>query len=82
MSTERSAGPALAERLQKAAPGLQLTIDYGFFWFISVAIFWLMQKIYEFIGNWGWAIVITTLIIKLLFYQLSAKSYRSMSMLK
>jgi len=75
-------GPALANRLEKAAPGLQLTIDYGVFWFISVAIFWLMQKIYEFIGNWGWAIVITTLIIKLLFYQLSAKSYRSMSMLK
>lgn len=75
-------GPALADRLEKAAPGLQLTIDYGFFWFISVAIFWLMQKIYEFIGNWGWAIVITTIIIKLLFYQLSAKSYRSMSQLK
>ncbi len=75
-------GPALTDRLQKAAPGLQLTIDYGIFWFISVAIFWLMQKIYEFIGNWGWAIVITTLIIKLLFYKLSAKSYRSMSMLK
>lgn len=75
-------GPALTDRLKKAAPGLQLTIDYGIFWFISVAIFWLMQKIYELIGNWGWAIVITTLIIKLLFYQLSAKSYRSMSMLK
>ncbi|HSW71576.1 MAG TPA: membrane protein insertase YidC [Gammaproteobacteria bacterium] len=75
-------GPALTDRLEKAAPGLQLTIDYGIFWFISVAIFWLMQKIYEFIGNWGWSIVITTLIIKLLFYQLSAKSYRSMSMLK
>lgn len=75
-------GPALTERLEKAAPGLQLTIDYGFFWFISVAIFWLMQKIHDFIGNWGWSIVVTTLIIKLLFYHLSAKSYRSMSMLK
>lgn len=75
-------GPALVDRLQKAAPGLQLTIDYGIFWFISVAIFWLMQKIHDFIGNWGWSIVITTLIIKLLFYHLSAKSYRSMSMLK
>lgn len=75
-------GPAIADHLEKAAPGLQLTIDYGIFWFISVAIFWLMQKIYDFIGNWGWSIVITTLIIKLLFYYLSAKSYRSMSMLK
>jgi YidC/Oxa1 family membrane protein insertase len=75
-------GPSLPDRLEKAAPGLQLTIDYGVFWFISVAIFWLMQKIHDFIGNWGWSIVFTTLIIKLLFYQLSAKSYRSMSMLK
>lgn len=75
-------GPALADRLEKAAPGLQLTIDYGIFWFISVAIFWLMQKIHDFIGNWGWSIVITTLIIKLMFYYLSAKSYRSMRMLK
>ncbi len=75
-------GPALADHLEKAAPGLQLTIDYGVFWFISVAIFWLMQKIHDVIGNWGWAIVFTTLVIKLLFYKLSAKSYRSMSMLK
>lgn len=76
------AGPALNDRLEKAAPGLQLTIDYGIFWFISGAIFWLMQKVHDFVGNWGWSIVITTLIIKLLFFQLSAKSYRSMSMLK
>lgn len=75
-------GPAQSDLLKKAAPGLQLTIDYGIFWFISVAIFWLMQKIHEFIGNWGWSIVITTIIIKLLFYYLSAKSYRSMSMMK
>lgn len=82
VSTKLYAGPALADHLEKAAPGLQLTIDYGIFWFISVAVFWLMQKIHDVIGNWGWAIVFTTLIIKLLFYQLSAKSYRSMSMLK
>ncbi len=75
-------GPALADRLEKAAPGLQLTIDYGIFWFISVAIFWVMQHVHDVIGNWGWAIVITTLIIKLLFFHLSAKSYRSMSKLK
>jgi len=75
-------GPAIGDRLEKAAPGLQLTIDYGWFWFISIAIFWMMQKIYDVIGNWGWSIVLVTVIIKLLFYQLSAKSYRSMSVLK
>jgi YidC/Oxa1 family membrane protein insertase len=75
-------GPAIADLLEKAAPGLKLTIDYGWFWFISDIIFWMMQKIYEFVGNWGWSIVLVTLIIKLLFYKLSDKSYRSMSKLK
>jgi YidC/Oxa1 family membrane protein insertase len=76
------AGPSITKDLEKVAPGLQLTIDYGWFWFISIAIFWMMQQIYNLIGNWGWSIVLVTLIIKLMFYQLSAKSYRSMSVLK
>lgn len=76
------AGPTIANELEKAAPNLKLTIDYGWFWFISVIIFWLMQKIYDVVGNWGWAIVLVTILIKLLFYQLSAKSYRSMSAMK
>jgi YidC/Oxa1 family membrane protein insertase len=76
------AGPAKANLLEKAAPGLKLTIDYGWFWFISDIIFWMMLKIYDVIGNWGWSIVLVTVIIKLIFYQLSAKSYRSMSALK
>lgn len=76
------AGPAETSRLEKVAPGLQLTIDYGWFWFISTIIFWMMQKIYNVVGNWGWSIVLVTLVIKLLFFHLSAKSYRSMSALK
>lgn len=76
------AGPAIAKDLEQAAPGLKLTIDYGWFWFISDLIFWMMQHIYDIIGNWGWAIVIVTIIIKLAFYKLSAKSYRSMSAMK
>jgi YidC/Oxa1 family membrane protein insertase len=76
------AGPAIANQLEKVAPGLQLTIDYGWLWFISVIIFWLMEKIYSVVGNWGWSIVLVTLLIKLLFYHLSAKSYRSMSGMK
>lgn len=76
------AGPAIADRLQKVAPHLQLTIDYGWLWMISGAIFWLMQKIYSVIGNWGWSIVLVTLMIKLGFYHLSAKSYRSMGALR
>lgn len=75
-------GPAIATQLEKAAPGLQLTIDYGWLWFISAAIFWMMQHIHDVIGNWGWSIVLVTVIIKALFYGLSAKSYRSMGMMK
>lgn len=84
ISTEAKlyAGPASADLLEKAAPSLKLTIDYGWFWFISTIIFWMMQKIYSVIGNWGWSIVLVTVIIKILFYQLSAKSFRSMAAMK
>ena len=75
-------GPAITDQLEQAAPGLQLTIDYGWFWFISVIIFWMMQHIYDVVGNWGWSIVLVTVIIKLLFYYPSNKSYRSMSAMK
>ena len=75
-------GPALAETMSAAAPNLNLTIDYGWFWFISIAILWMMQKIYDVVGNWGWSIVLVTVVIKILFYKLSAKSYRSMAALK
>lgn len=75
-------GPESTDQLQKVSPSLKLTIDYGVLWMISAAIFWLMQKIYLLVHNWGWSIVIVTLLIKLAFYQLSAKSYRSMAGLK
>lgn len=82
VSTKLYSGPTISNYLDKAAPNLDLTIDYGIFWFFSIAIFWMMQKIYNVVGNWGWSIVIVTIIIKLAFYKLSAKSYRSMSTLK
>lgn len=75
-------GPEIMDRLAAVAPNLNLTIDYGILWFISIAIFWLLKHIYQFIGNWGWSIVLVTFFIKLLFYQLSAKSYRSMAAMR
>ncbi|MCD8542743.1 MAG: membrane protein insertase YidC [Gammaproteobacteria bacterium] len=75
-------GPAIAKNLDHVSPHLNLTIDYGWLWFISVIIFWLMQHIYDIVGNWGWSIVLVTVVIKLVFYQLSAKSYRSMASMK
>lgn len=75
-------GPEITNVLKKIAPGLDLTVDYGVLWFISMAIFSLMKHIYNIIGNWGWSIVLVTLIIKLLFYKLSETSYRSMAAMR
>lgn len=75
-------GPAVADDLNKVAPYLNLTIDYGWLWFISAALFWIMKYIEHFLGNWGWSIIILTLFIKLVFYQLSAKSYRAMARMR
>ncbi len=75
-------GPLITEDLQGLAPGLELTVDYGIFWPICKPIFWLLKKMDDLTGNWGVAIILTTLIIKLLFYKLSASSYRSMGNMK
>lgn len=76
------AGPQITDVLEKVAPGLQLTVDYGILWPICKPIFWLLKKIYNITGNWGWAIILITILIKLLFYRLSASSYRSMGNMK
>lgn len=75
-------GPEIMDRLKAVAPSLDLTIDYGILWFISAALFWFMKEIYNFVGNWGWSIVLVTLAVKILFYHLSAKSYRSMAAMR
>ncbi len=75
-------GPEIAETLEKVSPGLNLTIDYGILWPISQLIFWLLKAIHNFVGNWGWSIILVTLVIKVLFYKLSASSYRSMGKMR
>lgn len=72
-------GPELMDVLKKIAPGLDLTIDYGWLSVISVFLFFILQQIYNFVGNWGWSIIIVTVLIKLAFYRLSQKSYTSMA---
>lgn len=75
-------GPEKAELLKQVAPGLELTIDYGFLWPISIVLLWILKGIHSFVGNWGWAIIGVTILIKLLFYKLSATSYRSMGRMR
>ena len=72
-------GPKLQETLSKIAPGLELTVDYGFLTVIAQPIFWLLQKLYDMVGNWGWAIILLTILIKIAFYKLSEASYKSMA---
>ena len=71
-------GPGVMKSLQELAPGLELTVDYGVLWWICQPIFHLMSWLYSLIGNWGAAIILVTVLIKLAFYKLSAASYRSM----
>ncbi len=73
------AGPAEQQRLAKAAPGLQLLVDYGYLTIIAEPLYWLLRHIHAIVGNWGWAIVLLTVLIKLAFFQLSATSYKSMA---
>lgn len=72
-------GPKDQGRMEQVATNLNLTVDYGVLTFIAKPIFWLLGTIHGYIGNWGWSIIFVTLIIKLLFYKLSAASYRSMA---
>ncbi|PYD07377.1 membrane protein insertase YidC, partial [Pseudomonas syringae pv. pisi] len=64
------------------SPSLDLTVDYGILWFLSSLLFSLMKAIYTVVGNWGWSIVLVTVLIKLAFYRLSATSYKSMASMR
>ena len=72
-------GPKLQEEMKQVAPGLELTVDYGLLTVLAQPLFWLLKTIHKFIGNWGWSIVLVTLLIKLAFYKLSETSYKSMA---
>jgi YidC/Oxa1 family membrane protein insertase len=73
------AGPKDQYVLKEISPNLDLTIDYGWLWFVASPIYWLLTKINALVGNYGWAILLLTVTVKGLFYKLSATSYRSMA---
>jgi len=76
------AGPKEHKRLSQVTAGLDLTVDYGWLTVISAPLFWLLSHIHGLIGNWGWSIILVTVLIKLAFYPLSATSYKSMAQMK
>ena len=75
-------GPKLQEQLKEAGPRLELTADYGMLTILAQPLFWLLSKVYDFVGNWGLAIIIVTFLIKLVFYKLAETSGRSMAKMK
>ncbi|MBC2692908.1 MULTISPECIES: membrane protein insertase YidC [Pseudomonas] len=76
------AGPKSQAILKELSPGLELTVDYGILWFIAQPIFWLLQHIHAIVGNWGWSIIFLTMLIKGIFFPLSAASYKSMARMR
>jgi YidC/Oxa1 family membrane protein insertase len=81
ISASLYAGPAQT-KLDKIAPGLGLTVDYGWLTIFSTPLFWLMSHINDWVNNWGVSIILLTVLIKLAFFPLSATSYRSMAKMR
>lgn len=75
-------GPIVTDNIAPLAKGLDHTVDYGWLWPIAVVLFWILKKIYMVVGNWGWSIVLVTVLIKLVFYKLSESSCKSMAKMR
>ncbi len=76
------AGPQEQDKLEKVAPGLDLVVDYGWLTVIAAPLFWVLGAIHKLAGNWGWAIIGLTVLLKLAFFPLSAASYKSMAKMR
>ncbi len=75
-------GPKLQEQLKAVGPRLELTADYGKLTILAQPLFWVLQQVHKFVGNWGWSIIIVTILLKLLFYKLTETSGRSMAKMR
>ncbi|MBT8125292.1 MAG: membrane protein insertase YidC [Gammaproteobacteria bacterium] len=76
------AGPKIQGEMKEIAKGLDLSVDYGMFSIISKPLFWLLQWFHKLVGNWGLAIILVTVVVKLIFYKLSETSYKSMARMR
>ncbi len=82
VSVSLYAGPQEQAALKDIAPGLNLTVDYGWLTVVAAPLFWLLQFLHNWVGNWGVAIILLTVLIKAVFFPLSAASYKSMAKMK
>jgi len=81
-TTRLYAGPEEQDKLKAVAPGLELVVDYGWLTVIAAPLFWILEMFHKWLGNWGLAIIALTVLIKLVFFPLSAASYKSMARMK
>jgi YidC/Oxa1 family membrane protein insertase len=82
MTVSLYAGPQEQKRLAAVAPGFDLVVDYGWLTIIAWPLFWLLEQFHDLSGNWGVAIILLTVLIKIVFFPLSAASYKSMAKMK
>jgi len=82
VSVSLYAGPQEQDALKSIAPGLDLVVDYGWLTVVAAPLFWLLQFLYKWVANWGVAIILLTVLIKAVFFPLSAASYKSMAKMK
>jgi YidC/Oxa1 family membrane protein insertase len=82
LKTRLYVGPQALEHIEALAPGMEYVVDYGWLTVLAYPIFMLLKWIYAVVPNWGWAIILLTVIIKMAFYPLSAASYKSMAKMR
>jgi YidC/Oxa1 family membrane protein insertase len=75
-------GPKVQSELKELATGLNQTVDYGWLWPIAKLLFFGLEFFHGLVGNWGWAIILLTVLVKLILWPLSSKSYRSMAKMR
>lgn len=82
ISSKLWVGPKIADDLEAAAPHLDLTVDYGWLWFISIPLFKILQFVHSLIGNWGFSIIVLTLIVRGVMFPLTKAQYTSMAKMR
>ena len=75
-------GPEIQNKMAEIAPHLDLTVDYGWLWFISQPLFKLLKFIHSFVGNWGFSIIVITFIVRGIMYPLTKAQYTSMAKMR